>query len=211
MTRLLHLFGAGGHGRELAWLARDLHGDDLALVHLVDDESHLNGPVHGNPVHLLADATPGGFYVVAIGDPATRERAAQACERAGLVATTLIHPRVEHAADRVRFGPGSVVAAGSVLTVDIALGRHVHVNVGCTVSHDAVLEDYVTLSPGVHVAGHVTIERGAFLGTGATVINGTATDRLVIGAGAVVAAGAVVTGSVAPGALVAGVPAARKR
>ncbi|WP_182379016.1 acetyltransferase [Nocardioides sp. WS12] len=211
MTQLLHIFGAGGHGRELAWLARDVHGEDLDLVFLVDDESHLSGPVHGHPVRLLADVTRGGLYVAAIGDPAIRERAARACETAGLVATTLIHPRVEHSPDRVRFGPGSVVAAGSVLTTDIALGRHVHVNVGCTVSHDAVLEDYVTLSPGVHIAGHVTVERGAFLGTGVTVINGTATERLVIGAGAVVAAGAVVTGSVAPGALVAGVPAVQKR
>lgn len=208
----LHLVGAGGHGRELAWLAREVHGPDLEVVFLVDDERYVTGPVHGDPVRLLApeNVEPGGAYVVALGDPALRERAAAACEAAGLRPTTLVHPRTERSA-HVVVGDGSVVAAGSVLTTDVTIGRHAHVNVGCTVSHDVVLEDFATLSPGVHLAGHVHVGRGAFLGIGASVINGRAGEPLIIGAGAVVAAGACVTGPVAPGSLVAGVPAVPKR
>lgn len=210
MSAPLYVFGAGGHGREIAWLARETLGEDADIVFAVDDQ-YVSGPVHGHPVRPLSEVTGGGAtYVVAVGDPALRERAAAACEHAGLTPTTLVHPRVERSAS-VTLGPGSVVCAGSVLTVDITFGRHVHVNVGCTISHDVVLEDYVTLSPGVHVAGHVTLERGAFVGIGATIVNGSSTERLVIGAGAVVAAGACVTAGVEPGALVAGVPAVRKR
>ncbi len=65
-----------------------------------------------------------------------------------------------------------------------------------------MLEDFATLSPGVHLAGHVRVEEGAFLGTGACVI-----PRMRIGAHAVVGAGAVVIRNVAPGQTVFGNPA----
>jgi acetyltransferase-like isoleucine patch superfamily enzyme len=97
------------------------------------------------------------------------------------------------------------------MTTNVRVGSHVHVNVGCTLSHDVVLGDFATLSPGVHVSGHVHVEDGVFLGTGANIINGIAGRPLIIGRGAIVAAGACVTGPVEAGALVAGVPAIRKR
>ncbi|XBB67077.1 acetyltransferase [Nocardioides sp. WV_118_6] len=207
----LYVFGAGSHGRELAWLAREIHGPSLEVVFLVDDERYVTDPVHGDPVRLLTDdIEPRGQYVVALGDAVLRRQAASACERAGLTAATLVHPRVERS-ERVDIGPGSVIAAGSVLTTDITIGRHVHVNIGCTISHDAVLGDFATLAPGVKLAGNVSIGSGAFLGIGASVIDGRTGDPLVIGADAVVAAGACVTGPVAPRTLVAGVPAVQKR
>ncbi|MGH7625559.1 MAG: hypothetical protein ACREOJ_09600 [Gemmatimonadaceae bacterium] len=107
----------------------------------------------------------------------------------------------------VELGEGTIVCAGCILTVNIAIGRHVHLNLDCTIGHDAVLEDFVTLAPGVHVSGCVKIERGAYLGTGAVVINGTQVRPLVVGAGAIVGAGAVVTKNVSPGVTVVGVPA----
>lgn len=112
---------------------------------------------------------------------------------------------------RVELGDGVVVCAGSVVTTNVSLGNHVHVNVSCTISHDVSIGDYTTLSPGVHVSGHVEIAEDVFVGTGANIINGSATTPLVIGKGAVIAAGACVTRPVEPGALVAGVPAVRKR
>lgn len=212
MSGRLYVFGAGGHGREVAWLARDVLGDDLEITFLVDDERYLTDEVDGYPVRLLAGVTAGAedSYVVGVGDPALRRAAAQGCADLGLTPATLVHPRVERSA-AVSVGEGSVVAAGSVLTTNVRLGRHVHVNVGCTISHDALVADYVTISPGVHVAGHVTVEEGCFLGIGASIVNGSADRRLVVGAGAVVAAGACVIADVDPGTLVAGVPAVVKR
>jgi acetyltransferase-like isoleucine patch superfamily enzyme len=81
----------------------------------------------------------------------------------------------------------------------------------CTIGHDVVVGSYSTLSPGVHVSGNVRIGGNVFIGTGACIINGRASEPLTIGDGAVVAAGACVTRSVDPGAMVAGVPAIRKR
>lgn len=209
--RLL-IFGAGGHGREVAWLARQLWGESLGIEFVVDRPEYLVNEVSGIQVRLLADctATPGMRYLVALGDPHHRRRAVGACEALGLNAALLVHPRVE-ASDSVTLGGGSVVCAGSILTVDIDVGEHVHINVGCTISHDVVIGDFSTLSPGVHISGNVRIGEGVFIGTGVSIINGRADGPLLIGDGAVVAAGACVTGSVEPGSMVAGVPATRKR
>jgi acetyltransferase-like isoleucine patch superfamily enzyme len=70
-----------------------------------------------------------------------------------------------------------------------------------------VLEAYATLSPGVHISGNVTLERRSFFGTGAVTVNGFPENPLVIGADAVVGAGAVVTKNVPPAVTVTGVPA----
>lgn len=210
--RRLAIFGAGGHGREIAWLAREIWGDDVALTFLVDIPSPapLVDDIPVRPVTAYAEDHAGGAYIVAIGDPLAREKCVHTCESAGLRPWTLIHPRVE-CSSRVNVGAGSVVCAGSVLTTNIKLGRHVHINVGCTVSHDAVIGDYATLSPGVHVPGHVHLGRRVFIGTGANLINGSSVQPLVIADDAVVAAGACVTKAVAAGSMVAGVPAVRKR
>ena len=75
-------------------------------------------------------------------------------------------------------------------------------NTGCTIDHDNVVGEGVSIAPGAHTAGHVTIGDGAFIGLGALVIGG-----VKVGARATVGAGAVVVRDVAEGATVVGNPA----
>jgi sugar O-acyltransferase (sialic acid O-acetyltransferase NeuD family) len=208
----LFIFGAGGHGREVAWLAQEVLGKVAVYSFLVDKREYLLDSVNGVPVQLLCDIKVGEAdqFVVALGDPSLRRKATKNCLMAGLFPTTLVHPRVEMSSF-AEIGAGSVICAGSIITTNVVLGNHVHVNVGCTISHDVRIGDFATLSPGVHVSGNVEIGAGAFIGTGANIINGKSGQPLLIGEGAVVAAGACVTKTVEAGALVAGVPAMRKR
>ncbi|MET3652557.1 acetyltransferase-like isoleucine patch superfamily enzyme [Dyella japonica] len=104
-----------------------------------------------------------------------------------------------------------MIYPGTVITTNTAVGPYAQINAGCTVSHDVHLGEFSTLSPGVHVAGHVCIGRDVFVGTGANIINGRPDNLLSIGDGAIIAAGACVINSVEPGAMMAGVPATRKR
>ena len=60
----------------------------------------------------------------------------------------LIHPAATVASDN-RIGDGVLLAAGARVTTNVTLGRHVHLNVNAVVSHDCVVGDYTTLSPGV--------------------------------------------------------------
>ncbi len=208
----LYIFGAGGFGREVAWLAQQSWGNKVEVEFLVDLPADSTQPINGCAVRRPSEILPGSTarFVVAVGDPSARRRLADRCSAIPLLETTVVHPRAE-ASDSVKLGPGTIICAGSILTANIRIGRHVHVNLDCTVGHDVLIGEFATLAPGVHVSGQVHIGQGVYIGTGATIINGTANVPLVIGDDAVIAAGACVTRAVAPGALVAGVPAVRKR
>lgn len=210
--RVLYIFGAGGHGREVAWLAEQCWGKLVEIVHVVDHQRYLIDSVNGNSVQLLDEIKfqNDARFIVALGDSAARKTAVEACVGKGLTPTTIVFPRVE-ASGLIELGAGTIICAGSILTTNIRIGQHVHINIGSTISHDACIGDFSTISPGVHISGHVQIGNGVFIGTGANIINGSSDQPLVIGDGTVVAAGACVTKSVEAGALVAGVPATRKR
>lgn len=208
----LYIFGAGGFGREIAWLAEQAWGGGVDTVFLVDDASYVSDPVNDVPVQMVQDIAVDESvrYVVAVGDATLRHRASNACLAAGLRPTILVHPRVE-SSTFVSIGDGTVICAGCILTTNIVIDEHVHINLDCTIGHDVRIGRFSTLSPGVHVSGNVHVGRDVFIGTGANIINGSAGSPLIIGDGAVIAAGACVTKSVAPGALMAGVPAVNKR
>lgn len=210
--RKLYIFGAGGFGREVAWLARDSFGEDVELLFVVNHPRHLTPPVHGIAVALLSELSPSedARFVVALGNPADREIITAEFSRVGHLPATVIHPATAKSS-YVGIGAGTIVCANCVLTCDIAVGDHVHVNLACTVGHDVGIGDFSTLSPAVNVSGNVQIGRGVFVGTNACIINGHSDKPLVIGDGAVIGAGACVTQDVPAGSMFAGVPATRKR
>ena len=109
--------------------------------------------------------------------------------------------------DDVQLGAGAVLSPFVTLTSNIRIGRHFHANINSYVEHDCVVGDFVTFAPGVHCNGNVVVEDHAYIGTGAILKQGQPGQPLVIGRGAVVGMGAVVTKSVAPGATVVGNPA----
>ena len=112
-----------------------------------------------------------GRYVIGIGDPAARRRIDEHASALGLEPATLVHPSSTVGSDVV-LGPGTILTAGVRVTTNVRTGRHVHLNLNSTVTHDCVLEDYVTVSPGANISGNVVLHEGATIGTGAAVIQG---------------------------------------
>lgn len=208
----LHIFGAGGSGREIAWLASVLFGDAVKLVFVVDQRPIRDVVVNSIEVLHMEEIEPShdSRFVVALGDSTDRARIVRKFLAEGHTPATLIHPGVE-ISPWAKIGLGSVVCANSVVSCNTTLGNHVQVNLSCTLSHDVEIGDFSTLSPGVNIAGNVHVGSGVFLGTNASIINGIANKPLIIGDGAIIAAGACVTRDVPAGAMVAGIPAVRKR
>ena len=193
MTAPLVIFGAGGFAREVLQVALDINQAKptwTALGFLVDPAYGAPNTVHGLPVLgsiAWLSSHPDVSIIVAVGSSAARYRIVQAIRAAGhSLFARLVHPYA-WMGRRIEIGEGSVICAGSLITTDIEIGQHVHVNIGATVGHDAVLHDFVTLNPNVSVSGNVTLHKGVEVGTGSVLIpEAHVGDWSVIGAGSVV-------------------------
>jgi sugar O-acyltransferase (sialic acid O-acetyltransferase NeuD family) len=201
------IIGASGFGKEVAFLIEDINraGGDYRLLGFLDDAESkwgstcLDIPVLGALDWLRERADV--CAVVGIGDPDVRSRIVARLDDMGIACPTLIHPSVvSHASNR--FGDGAVVCAGNVLTVEICVGRHVHLNLCNTVGHGAVLGDFSTVYPGVNISGDVTLGERVSLGTGGQVLQG-----VTVGPGTFVGAGATVTRDLPGGVIAVGTPA----
>lgn len=210
---LYGIVGAGGFGREVMPVAQQM----LAARHAPGEfeavfvvEFGATQAVNGHRV-LTAEAflAAGGErrFNIAIADHATRRRIAQAFAAAGAEPFDVV------AANSVqlegnRIGVGAILCPFTMVTSNATIGRFFHANIYSYVAHDCVIGDYVTFAPGVMCNGRVRIEDHAYIGTGAILREGSPERPMVIGAGAVVGMGAVVTKSVPAGATVIGNPAA---
>lgn len=208
MTERIVIYGAGGLGREILQVVRDMMecGRAVECAAFVVDKPFANAdmvsgvPVHQNFKALAEDETV--RFVIAIGDPAARARIAQLVESTiGPRFATVVHPRALTGTS-VSVGVGSMIMGLSSLTTGCRLGRHVLINPGCTVAHDNTIEDFATLSPGVNLAGRVRVGEGCLLGVGANVA-----PDVNVGSWSVVGAGACVIRDVAPNTVAVGVPA----
>jgi sugar O-acyltransferase (sialic acid O-acetyltransferase NeuD family) len=202
------IFGAGGLGREVLVVLRDMRasGQDINCVaFVIDSATDAPKSVHGIPIHHGLSRFGGDAdiqFVVALGDPTLRRRTASAIERTfGPRFATVIHPRA-WIGSPVTVGAGSMIMAHASVTTDVRIGCHVLLNPQVSVAHDCVLEDYATLAPAVALAGGVRLREGCDLGTGANII-----PRQEVGSWSKVGAGAVVIRGVPPNTTVAGVPA----
>ena len=206
MKQLL-VYGAGGFGREIVWLAQCCK--DCEVKGFVDDDPKWHGSrMNDVPVMSLEDAVklfPDASVVVAIGSPQTREKICDKLIRVGFKSDDLIHPDTQMST-WIEKGVGTVICAGCSLTTNITIGNQVQINLDCTISHDVVMGDYTTLAPGVHVSGYVHFGKRVYVGTGAVFVNGTRENPLIVGDDAVVGAGACVTKSIGSGKW-GGVPA----
>jgi sugar O-acyltransferase (sialic acid O-acetyltransferase NeuD family) len=205
-ARLL-ILGAGGHAREVCLTAlRSRSAPYQPLAFLSDDESthttQLCGLTVVGPVlpDVIRKFKP-DYIVVGVGSPDIRRRL---CLRMleEFEFATIIDQSVQLLDQSLEIGVGSVVFAGSILSTQVKIGRHVNINLNCTVSHDTEIGDFCNLSPGVHLCGGVRLAEGVDLGVGAVVL-----PLVKIGKNAVIGAGAVVRQDVPENAVVAGVPA----
>lgn len=190
----LIIFGASGFGREVAWLVERInHGmPTWNLLGFMDDDEKIQGTrINGYTVlGKTEDITryPDAYFVCAVG--ASRIREEIICRlkgiNPGIRFATLIDPSVEKS-DLVMIGEGTIICAHTIITVNIQIGNHVIINLDCTIGHDAILHDFVTLFPSVNVSGTTEIGRCSELGTGMQIIQGkTIGEYSTVGAGAVV-------------------------
>lgn len=190
----LIIVGASGFGREVAWAVERINKVEPTwrLLGFMDDSDDLQGTeINGYKVlGKIADLGnyPLAYFVVAVGSSKVREQIVSnmKAENPDIKFGTVIDPSVEKS-DLVTIGEGTIICAHTIITVNIEIGSHVIINLDCTIGHDAVVQDFVTLYPSVNVSGITNIGRAVELGTGMQIIQGKKVgDYSIIGAGAVV-------------------------
>ncbi|MDG0026254.1 acetyltransferase [Trinickia sp. Y13] len=205
------IFGVSGFGREvLPLLRRQLQAEqepwELVFVDDNPSGSHANGQRVLTYAQWMAEPATSRHINIAIANSGVREKLAARCESDGVQFVTVKGENVVEL-DAIEMGPGATLCSFVNLTSNIRVGKHFHANIYSYVAHDCVIGDFVTFAPGVHCNGNVVIEDHAYIGTGAILRQGEPGAPLVIGRGAIVGMGAVVTKSVAAGTTVVGNPA----
>lgn len=203
------IFGAGGFGLEVAMLIEQINRNvrNWNLIGFFDD-GKLKGqvindyPLHGGIVELNAWRRPLGI-VLAVGNPLIKKKIVQKMDNPHISFPVLIHPSVIMGSPKfVTVGEGSIICAGTIITTNITIGRHVVLNLACTVGHESTIGDYSAFMPTCNISGEVTIGECTFWGTGAKIIN-----RCRVGDQAIIGAGAVVVRDIPSGVTAVGVPA----
>lgn len=207
------VYGAAGCGRGVMPLVRAQAAAGREEAHetvFVDDHPPASGRANGSRVlryeDWLREPASERAVTLAIAEGNVRERLARRCRDDG-VGFLQVRAANVVVMDDVTIGEGAILCPFVTLTSNIRIGAHFHANLYSYVEHDCVIGDFVTFAPGVKCNGNVHVHDHAYVGAGAVLRNGRPGEPLVIGHGAVVGMGAVVTKSVAPGVTVAGNPA----
>lgn len=195
MTQKIAIYGAGGFAREVLQIIRDInnhHKKEIwnPLGYLVDKEYITSDLINGLPILGSVEwlrENQDVFLIIALGSPSLRKKICEKIEtNSSNKFATIIHPRA-WIGDYVEIGQGSIICAGTLITTNINIGKHAHVNIGCTIGHDSYLHEYVTLNPSVNVSGNTKIETGSEIGTGSVLIPHThIAEWSIVGAGSVV-------------------------
>ncbi|EPY05551.1 acetyltransferase (the isoleucine patch superfamily) protein [Paenibacillus alvei TS-15] len=207
--RKIIIWGAGGHAREVNWLCEEM---GVQVLGFLDERPEMKGQlVNGVPVlGTLADieALRHEIEIVCtgVGAPALKKQFTINTIRLGFrIADPLIHPRVRLSRRNI-VGQGSMICEGAILTDNIRIGCHVIINRSANISHDTIIDDYVTIAPGVNLAGNVTVGEGAYIGIGSSV-----REKCRIGCWSIIGGGAFVKDDIPDFTMAAGVPAVIKK
>lgn len=107
---------------------------------------------------------------------------------------------------KLRIGRAGFVNAGAVIGGGCMFGTGVLINRSASIGHHSVLDDWVSIGPGVVLSGNVRIGANSMVGAGAVI-----QSDIRIGANVRIAAGSVVRKHVGDNALVSGNPAKAMR
>ncbi|WP_345811779.1 acetyltransferase [Paraburkholderia sp. PREW-6R] len=207
MTRKLFIYGSGGFGKEVMDFARRQNAvapawSEICFV----DDIRAERTWHGAPVYRFSDPEVATQFdktefVIALGEPAAREKLAQKLRDAGARLGRVIDPSAL-VADTARLGEGVIVCASSLVSSDARVGDHACVNSMSIVGHDVQVGEYAVISSMVNIGGATVIGAGTYVGMGALI-----RERLSVGANSIIGMGSVVHSDIPDDVIALGNPA----
>lgn len=185
------VFGAGGFGKEtICYLIDSIEKSNQRIedvaVFVVDDEWYTSKVVMGINVIPKSKFSADEYEVlVAVGDPLKRRIIVESLP-SNTKYHTLVHPSAV-ISKYVEIGEGGIITPGTIITCDIKIGKHAHLNLHTTIGHDCIIGDYFTTAPGVKISGSCHIDECVYFGTNSSIREKIKVCKNVtIGMGAVV-------------------------
>lgn len=195
------IIGAGGFAREVY---HSLSKEDKESCVFFVDAQYLKDSKDLCPCEVMDIVTfdPNKYeVVVAIANPKIREKMVDSLPKETKFYTH-IHKSAIILGNDVFIGDGSIICAGCILTTNIYLGNHSHLNLGTTIGHDCNIGSFFTTAPGVMISGNNLIGRRVYFGTMAMT-----KEKLTLGDDIVLGMNAGVTKSIYESGTYIGTPA----
>jgi len=207
------IYGAGGFGREVAWLIGNINAraDTFNILGFIDDDAGMDGKKINDIIVLGGKAWFEGYkdelYVsCAVGNAGIRRKIYDELGKyKNVKLATLIDPSA-CVAQTAQIGEGSIVCCASRVMVNTKIGKGVVINTGSSVGHDGELADYAVLYTNVIVSGGVKIGENSEIGSGAFILQ----YKSVVNNSIIAPLTSVLTDIIVPGTY-AGNPARRMR
>jgi len=204
------IFGCGGFGRDVTMVIDEINAkgeEQWELIGYYDDGKKKGDLINDYPILggiiELNHVTNSLGLVIAIGNPIIKRKVHQSIKNPNIYFPSLIYPNVIMGNKKfISIGEGTIIGPSNVLTTNFKIGNHVFLSLFCSVGHDTIIKDYVSIHPGVNISGEVVIEEGVFIGTGVKIIN-----QVKIGKDTYVGAGALVSKSLPEKCTAVGIPA----
>lgn len=203
---VLGVFGAGGLGREVNIIARKINALEHRweeIIYLDDDENIQN--VYGAPCLTLKAAAEKYHEkltaVIAIGEPATREKIYLKLKDMGISLATLIHPGV-YIDETTKVGEGCVICEGVTITSAVTIDDNVYIHPHAVIGHDIHVGKHSMIGSNSEIGGDNKLGERVYMGF----MSGTK-EGLTIGSDVIISAGAIVFRNIEPNYIVVGNPA----
>ena len=172
------IFGAGGFGREIACLIRQINKVTPVwnIIGFFDDNPALKdtkneyGEVLGG-IDVLNQYEQELAIAIAIGNPSIVRKVVENITNNHVWFPNLVAPDVI-IMDENNFsmGRGNIICSKCWISCNVHFGDFNILNVGITVGHDAQLGNYNTLMPAVNISGEVTVGEENFFGVASVVL-----------------------------------------
>ncbi len=206
----LVIVGASGFGREVLQWIEDCNksGANYFVKGFIDDNlAALDGiPCDVIIIDSIKDykLDENDRLVLAIALPKVKKLIVTLLEEKGAKFENIIHPTaiIGSFSD---VGKGVVITPFAKVSPNVKIGNFVTL-LGSGVGHDAVVEDYCTITGNCSINGHVLLGEGSFIGSNTCIAPGKK-----IGAWANVAMGSMVISNVKPETKVMGNPAQKMK
>lgn len=204
---ILGIYGAHGLGREVYVSARKINAieqrwQDFVFIDDVNDIDTVAGRRVFRFDDLIKEVPADELeIVVAVGEPAVREKMFQRMTDHHITPATLIHPGV-YIDETTHIGAGAVICEGVTLTCDITIGDNAYIQPHVVIGHDITIGKHTVIGAGSQIGGTTTIGDRVYMGF----LSGVR-EKLTIGNDTICSAGAIVFQSLPENVVAVGNPA----